>query len=45
MVTGRRLFEGETISDTLVAALKEEPDWNHVPPKVLRLLKSCLGML
>src|SRR6202451_2842078 len=26
MVTGKRLFEGETVSDTLAAALKEEPD-------------------
>src|SRR5215468_9406061 len=42
MLSGRRLFTGETISDTLVAVLKEEPDWNRVPMKVQRLLKSCL---
>jgi serine/threonine-protein kinase len=42
MLTGRRLFEGETISDTLIAVLKEEPDWRPVPVKVQRLLKSCL---
>jgi serine/threonine-protein kinase len=42
MLTGRRLFTGETTSDILVAVLKEEPDWNRVPAKVLRLLKSCL---
>jgi Tol biopolymer transport system component len=42
MLTGRQLFRGETISDTLVAVLKEEPDWNRVPVKVQRLLKSCL---
>jgi serine/threonine-protein kinase len=42
MLTGRRLFKGESISDTLVAVLKEEPDWSHVPTKAQRLLKSCL---
>jgi serine/threonine-protein kinase len=42
MLTGRRLFEGETISDTLVAVLKEEPEWNRVPAKVRRLLRGCL---
>jgi serine/threonine-protein kinase len=42
MLTGRKLFEGETISDTLVAVLKDEPDWNRVPAKAQRLLKSCL---
>src|SRR6516164_1837807 len=31
MLSGRRLFTGETISDTLVAVLKQEPDWNRVP--------------
>ena len=42
ILTGRRLFEGETISDTLVAVLKVEPDWSRVPAKIQRLLRSCL---
>ncbi len=42
LLTGRRLFHGETISDTLVAVLKEEPDWNRVPVKARQLLRSCL---
>jgi serine/threonine-protein kinase len=42
MLLGRRLFEGETISDTLIAVLKEEPEWSGVPAKAQRLLKSCL---
>src|ERR1700722_18268385 len=42
MLTGKRLFEGETISDTLAAVLKEEPDWTRVPAKVQPLLQSCL---
>src|SRR5215467_4274713 len=27
MLTGRRMFEGETISDTLASVLTKEPDW------------------
>jgi Tol biopolymer transport system component len=42
MLTGQRLFDGETISDTLAAVLKEEPKWNLVAPRFHRLLKSCL---
>src|SRR5580700_8702376 len=42
MLTGKPLFEGETISDTLAAVIKEEPDWTQVPAKVRRLLKKCL---
>jgi serine/threonine-protein kinase len=42
MLTGRRLFEGETISDTLAGVLTKEPDWTGVPLKAQRLLKSCL---
>jgi serine/threonine protein kinase/Tol biopolymer transport system component len=42
MLTGQRLFAGETVSDTLAAVLKEEPDWTRVPVKVRRLLKACL---
>src|SRR5579864_5090952 len=42
MVTGERLFEGETLSDTLAAVLRHEPDWEAVPEQVGRLLRSCL---
>ncbi len=42
MLTGQRLFDGETVSDTLAAVLKEEPDWKQVPAKVRRLLEKCL---
>ena len=42
MLTGRRLFEGETVSDTLAAVIKEEPDLTNVPAKVRRLLRRCL---
>jgi len=46
MLTGRRLFEGETVSDVLAAVLKTEPDLAAlpagVPPRVRRLLGRCL---
>ena len=42
LLTGEHPFQRETISDTLAAALKEEPDWDRVPAKVLPLLRHCL---
>jgi Tol biopolymer transport system component len=46
MLTGRRAFEGETVSDTLACVLKTDPAWTAVPdgiPLSLRgLLRRCL---
>jgi eukaryotic-like serine/threonine-protein kinase len=42
MLTGKRLFDGETISHTLAAVLTKEPDLQQVPVRVRRLLQSCL---
>jgi eukaryotic-like serine/threonine-protein kinase len=46
LLTGRRAFGGETISDTLASVLKQEPDWSALPPKtpasIRRLIKRCL---
>jgi serine/threonine-protein kinase len=42
MLTGRRPFQGETISDTLAGVLTVEPEWELVPARAQRLLKSCL---
>ncbi len=46
MLTGQRLFAGATVSDTLAAVLKTEPDWTTLPagtPTPLRrLLRRCL---
>jgi eukaryotic-like serine/threonine-protein kinase len=42
LLTGGHLFQRETVSDTLAAVLKEEPDWNRIPPKVRPLLRCCL---
>jgi serine/threonine-protein kinase len=46
MLTGKRLFDGETVPDVLVAVLTREPQWNELPegtpPSVRRLLRHCL---
>ena len=42
MLTGRRLFEGDTVTDTLAAVIEREPDWSGVPAKALPLLRRCL---
>ena len=46
MLTGRKAFEGEDVSDTLASILRAEPDWTalpaDVPPSVRTLIKRCL---
>ena len=46
MLTGRRPFPGETLSDTVAKILESEPDWNSLPsrlnPKIEKLLFRCL---
>jgi Tol biopolymer transport system component len=46
MLSGRRLFEGETVSDTLASVLKSEPDWEALPedtpPRIRELMRRCL---
>jgi Tol biopolymer transport system component len=42
MLTGRQLFGGETVSDTLAHVLTKEPDWDCAPAKTRRLLRKCL---
>ncbi len=42
MLAGERLFEGETVTDTLAAVVMKTPDWEHAPARVRRLLKACL---
>jgi serine/threonine protein kinase len=44
MLTGKRLFEGETVSDTLIEVATKEPDWIPAAPgkNVQRLLRRCL---
>ena len=42
MLTGRRAFEGETVSDTLAAVLRAEPDRALVPKDLPRRIRSLL---
>jgi serine/threonine-protein kinase len=46
MLTGRRAFDGEDVSDTLAAVLRGEPEWSalppDVPPPVDALVRRCL---
>jgi eukaryotic-like serine/threonine-protein kinase len=42
LLTGKRLFEGEDLTETLAAVVKEKPDLSDVPPQVRRLLERCL---
>jgi eukaryotic-like serine/threonine-protein kinase len=46
MLTGTRLFAGETVSDVLAAVLTREPDWAALPAStpapVRRLVARCL---
>src|SRR5262245_25745341 len=34
MLTARRAFAGETISDTLAAVMRDEPDWSALPEEL-----------
>jgi len=47
MLAGKRVFAGETVSDTLAAVLTREPDWSALPAvtpfAVRRLLRLCLA--
>ena len=46
MLTGRRAFPGEDVSETLAAVIKTDPDWSHLPastdPRIRALLQGCL---
>ena len=46
MLTGRRVYDGETVSDMVARILEREPDWNALPaatpPRLAALLRRCL---
>ncbi|MBI3049747.1 MAG: serine/threonine-protein kinase [Acidobacteria bacterium] len=46
MLTGRRAFEGDDVTDVLVSVLGKEPDWralpDNTPPAIRRLVRRCL---
>ena len=46
MLSGRRVFDGDDVTDTLAAVVKTEPAWSVLPtatpPAIRRLLERCL---
>jgi len=45
MLTQKRAFAGEDVSDTLASVLRGEPDWSALPPETAHLtsvLQRCL---
>lgn len=47
MLSGRSLFTGETVSDTMAAVLRADLEWDALPsrtaPNLRRLLRRCLA--
>ncbi len=47
MFSGKKAFDGETISDVLAAVIMREPDWSALPettpPSIQRLIRRCLN--
>ena len=44
-LSGKKAFEGDTVTDTISAVVRAEPDWNPLskhPQRVRRLLARCL---
>jgi serine/threonine protein kinase len=42
MLTGRRAFDGDDVSDVLASVLKSDPDWTAVPPDVPAYLQTVV---
>jgi eukaryotic-like serine/threonine-protein kinase len=46
MLVGKRIFDGETVTDVLAALITKEPDWDalpaETPPRIRELIRRCL---
>jgi len=46
LLTGKKTFDGETVSDAVAVILTRDPDWSHlspvVPHRLRELLRRCL---
>jgi serine/threonine-protein kinase len=42
MLRGQRLHRGDTTTEVLASVIKEEPQWDILPPQVQKLLRRCL---
>src|SRR6266850_7233536 len=43
MLTGRKAFDGETLTDTVAAIVKNEPDWRALPPGTPAAVQSVIA--
>ncbi len=47
VLSGRRAFEGDSLSDTLASVLRDEPAWNELPadldPVARHVIRRCLA--
>jgi hypothetical protein len=43
MLTGKKPFDGETLTDTVAAIVKDEPDWRALPPETPASLRSLIA--
>ena len=42
-LTAKRAFQGDTITETVAAILKSEPDWGQLPPDIPPIVRSLLN--
>ena len=42
LLTGRRTFDGETVTDVLAAVVGREPDWSGLPPDTPAALRTII---
>jgi eukaryotic-like serine/threonine-protein kinase len=42
LLTGKPLFRGEDLTDTLARVVREQPDLSKAPPQARRVLEACL---
>lgn len=45
MLTGKRCFTGDTVTDVLASVVKDEPDWRELPDDLPWRLRELLGRL
>ena len=46
MLTGKRAFKGDDVTDIITSVMRDTPDWSalppHTPPSIRTLLRRCL---
>ena len=45
MLTGRRAFAGEDITDTIVSVISKEPDWSALPASTSASVRVAVAAL